>query len=137
VRSEPLSDLQSGSANAQQSATNLRLSTTFSRKLRGDWGAPQHSVRPRHIVGALGDAEAAGPGDYETRFLDDSYLRLLVEVIGDGNRSGLELRKSAVNLNPATYWPEDAEESEGFFTLGDLVRDMWRDCEFEPFKDKT
>jgi len=68
--------------------------------------------------------------------LDEVYLRLLVHVISEGNRSGLKLRKSSVNLNPANYQPDDGEDTSDWFTLNGLVRDMWRDYKFEPFREK-
>lgn len=69
-------------------------------------------------------------------FLDDAYLRLLIDVIHDGNKSGLKLRKASVNLNPADYQPDDTDEASDWFTLAGLVSDMWRDYKFEPFAKK-
>jgi hypothetical protein len=70
-------------------------------------------------------------------FLDDCYLRILIEVIRDGNGSGLKLRKSKSTLNPGLYLPDDSEgDVGGFFTLHGLISDMWRSYKFEPFKEK-
>ncbi len=69
--------------------------------------------------------------------LDDCYFRVLHDVICDGNRSGLKLRKTGVNLAPADYFPESAEADMGaFFTLNGLVADMWAAFKFEPFPQK-
>ena len=70
-------------------------------------------------------------------FLDECYLQLLIEVITEGNRSGLKLRKANIKLNPGTYVPADADsDTAGWFTLRVLVSDMWRDYKFEPFPEK-
>jgi hypothetical protein len=75
-------------------------------------------------------------------FLDECYLQLLIDVITEGNRSGLKLRKASVKLDPGNYLPEDADyhndnpDVEAWFTLRGLVTDMWRDYKFQPFPDK-
>ena len=67
-------------------------------------------------------------------YLDDCYLRILIEVISDGNKSGLKLRKSRANLNPGNYLPDDFEgDVDGFFTLNGVISDMWATYKFEPF----
>ena len=70
-------------------------------------------------------------------FLDDCYLQLLIEIIAEGNRSALKLRKANVRLNPGAYVHVDADsDTAGWFTLTGLVSDMWRDYGFQPFPEK-
>jgi hypothetical protein len=77
-------------------------------------------------------------------FLDDCYLRILMEVLQSGNQSKLALDRFKVNLNPARYTPLDYEESSGsdqrdamnWFTIQGLISDIWRTYKFEAFKDK-
>ena len=70
-------------------------------------------------------------------FLDDCYLRLLVEVIQDGNGSNLKLRKAKATLTPSDYLPDDIEgDVGGFFTLAGLISDLWASYKFEPFQAK-
>jgi len=70
-------------------------------------------------------------------FCDDCYLSLLVDVITDGNRCGIKLRKSPVRLDPGRYLPSDADsDTDGWFTLRGLVSDMWSDYQFQPFDTK-
>jgi hypothetical protein len=77
------------------------------------------------LVGALQD------------FLDNCYLKFLVEAIDQGNPSKINIRKSKVNLNPVTYVPEDVDEDGAtWFTLKGIVSDMWRAYKFEPFSNK-
>lgn len=67
-------------------------------------------------------------------FLDDAYLRILIEVVSAGNKSKVKLRKSKANLNVARYQPDDFDgDADGFFTLNGLISDLWAAYKFEPF----
>lgn len=70
-------------------------------------------------------------------FLDDCYLRFLIEAI-NGNQSRIKIRKSRVQLSPDRYIPAGSqdEESNAWFTLHGIVSDMWKAYKFEPFKVK-
>lgn len=69
--------------------------------------------------------------------LDDCYLRILIEVIQDGNRSNLRLRKSRANLSPGDYLSEDMDgDVRGWFTLSGLISDLWASYKFEPYAAK-
>jgi hypothetical protein len=71
-------------------------------------------------------------------FFDDCYLKLLIDVITEGNRSGLKLKKSSVRLVPSEYVPDDgSNDTDGWFTLRGLVSDMWHDYKFQPFDSKV
>lgn len=71
-------------------------------------------------------------------FLDDCYLRFLIEAI-NGNRSKIKIRKSRVKLNPDSYIPDESEDegSNTWFTLQGIVSDMWKAYKFEPYKAKV
>jgi hypothetical protein len=73
-------------------------------------------------------------------FLDDCYLRVLIEVFANGNRSELKLRKIRATLEPDTYPIEDAGDSEGesdWFNVHGLIGDILRAYKFEPYKEKV
>jgi hypothetical protein len=71
-------------------------------------------------------------------FLDWCYLRLLQEVILDGNRHKIKIQKSSVSLSFTDDHPEDDAEtgSSPFFTLSGLLTDMWNAYKFEPINKK-
>ena len=70
-------------------------------------------------------------------FLDDAYLRILIEVVRDGNKSKVRLRKSKANVNVASYQPDDFDgDADGFFTVNGLISDLWAAYKFEPFNVK-
>ncbi len=75
-------------------------------------------------------------------FLHDCYLRVLEEVLNNGNRSRLALGKFKAKLDPARYIPEcqatetDAGDASEWFTIQGLIRDIWMSYKFEPFSNK-
>jgi len=79
---------------------------------------------------------------YFQEFLDESYLRILVQAIQGGNPYKITLRKSKVRIDASNYLPElddcpDIDSSETFFTIHGLISDMWKAYKREPFKDKV
>jgi hypothetical protein len=46
-------------------------------------------------------------------FLDESFLTLLDEILGQGNSSNLKLSKLKANLEPKRYLSADDEEPSG------------------------
>jgi hypothetical protein len=82
---------------------------------------------------------------YFQEFLDECYLRILIEVIQDGNPYKINLRKSKINVDYASYVPEadevgdeDAVDSTRvWFSLRGFMRDMWMAYKWEPFKNRT
>jgi hypothetical protein len=68
-------------------------------------------------------------------FLDDCYLQVLQEVILEGNRSGLKLRKATVRLDPSGYLPNGATSDSvtDWFTLRGFVSDMCANIGFRLF----
>ena len=72
-------------------------------------------------------------------FLDDCYLKLLIEAISGGNRWKLKLRKSRVQLSPDRYLPDDMGDNydaDNWFTVRGVITDMWHAYKFEPYKAK-
>jgi hypothetical protein len=77
---------------------------------------------------------------YFQDFLDECYLRILIETIQDGNPHKIKLRKSQIKLDYASYLPEDEDvDDEGatWFTIRGFIRDMWIAYKWEPFKNRT
>jgi hypothetical protein len=77
---------------------------------------------------------------YFQEFLDECYLRILIETIQDGNPHKIKLRKSHVKVDYASYLPEDEDvDDEGatWFTIRGFIRDMWIAYKWEPFKSRT
>jgi hypothetical protein len=78
-----------------------------------------------------------------TEFLDDCYLRFLIEVINNGNRSKIKLQKAKVQIDPNRYLPEeDPDYSIGdagsqWLTVQGLISDIWKTYKFEPYKTKV
>lgn len=94
---------------------------------------PARSMVPNHLI------ERAQGRMVQTlmALLDDCYLRVLIEVIQDGNRSNLRLRKSRANLSPGEYLSEDMDgDVRGWFTLSGLISDLWASYKFEPYAAK-
>jgi len=76
-------------------------------------------------------------------FLDECYLRFLIEVIDNSNPFNIKLSKSKVNLDLNKYIPElddgdpyDTASDNSWFTLKGLISDMWKAYKWEPFKSK-
>ena len=82
---------------------------------------------------------------YFQEFLDECYLRILIEVIDNGNPHRIKLRKSQVKIDSTSYMPEPDEEDDeetinsasSWFTLRGFIGDMWKAYKWEPFKNKT
>ena len=84
-------------------------------------------------------------------FLDESFLTLLDEILGQGNSSNLKLNKLKANLEPKRYLVSDGEDpietaheerietdSEGaqWLTMRGIIHDIWISYRFEPFPQK-
>jgi hypothetical protein len=78
-----------------------------------------------------------------TEFLDDCYLRFLIEVINNGNRSKIKLQKAKVQIDSNRYLQEDDPDyliDEGgsqWLTVQGLISDIWKTFKFEPYKMKV
>jgi hypothetical protein len=76
-------------------------------------------------------------------FLDDCYLEVLDEVLGQGNTSNLHLSKFKASLEPREYLPstdlvgDEEAEANKWFTIRGLIRDIWITYQFEPFPQKV
>jgi hypothetical protein len=78
-------------------------------------------------------------------FLDECYLRVLIEAIESGNPHRIKLRKTRVEVDATLriLEREDSEEETAFsapnaeFTIRGLISDMWKAFKWEPFKTKT
>lgn len=76
-------------------------------------------------------------------FLDDCYLRFLIEVINNGNRSKIKLQKAKVQIDPNRYLPEENPDypvDEGgsqWLTVQGLISDIWKTFKFESYKMKV
>jgi hypothetical protein len=76
-------------------------------------------------------------------FLDESFLTLLDEILGQGNSSNLKLSKLKANLEPKQYLMAGDEEPVGtdtegaqWLTMRGIIRDIWISYRFEPFLQK-
>lgn len=72
-------------------------------------------------------------------FLDECYLRFVVEVINDGNPSKIKLRKSKVFLRLDQTHTEDddiTEDGSQWLTIQGIISDIWKAYKFEPYKNK-
>lgn len=72
-------------------------------------------------------------------FLDECYLRFVVEVINDGNMSKIKLRKSRVFLSLDQAYAEDediTEDASQWLTIQGIISDIWKAYKFEPYKNK-
>ncbi len=82
---------------------------------------------------------------YFQEFLDECYLKILIEAIDNGNPHKIKLRKAQIKVDPACYLPEadDEEEKEvinsasTWFTIKGLITDIWKAYKWEPFKSKA
>ncbi len=77
---------------------------------------------------------------YFQEFLDECYLRILIETIEDGNPHKIKLRKSQIKVDNASYLPEDddvSDEGATWLTIRGFIRDMWIAYKWEPFKNRT
>ena len=89
----------------------------------------------------LTGAQGALVAEYN-RFLDESFLSLLDEILGHGNSSNLKLSKLKTNLDPKRYLldGEDAVETDvdgaRWLTMRGIIRDIWISYKFEPFLQK-
>ncbi|HEY7157929.1 MAG TPA: hypothetical protein VH575_28485 [Gemmataceae bacterium] len=78
-----------------------------------------------------------------TEFLDDCYLRFLIEVINNGNKSKIKLQKAKVQIDPNRYLPDEDPDypiDEGgtqWLTVQGLITDLWKTYKFEPYKMKV
>ena len=75
-------------------------------------------------------------------FLDDCYLNFLDEVINNGNRSNLTIRKTTVKVDPNRYVPDDdpdypiGNDGAQWLTVQGLLSDIWKSFKFEPYKQR-
>lgn len=82
---------------------------------------------------------------YFQEFLDECYLRILIEAIQDGNPHKIKLRKSQIKVDYASYVPEadevgdedTADSGRVWLTLRGFIRDMWMAYKWEPFKNRA
>jgi len=78
-----------------------------------------------------------------TEFLDDCYLRFLIEVINNCNRYKIKLQKAKVQIDPNRYLPDDdpdfpIDDTGGqWLTVQGLISDIWKTYKFEPYKIKV
>lgn len=78
-----------------------------------------------------------------TEFLDDCYLRFLIEVINDRNKANIKLQKIKVQIDPNRYLPEEDadypidDSGSQWLTVQGLISDIWKTFRFEPYKMKT
>lgn len=77
-------------------------------------------------------------------FMDECYLRVLIEAVESGNPHGIKLKKTRINLDSTHYIPdadnsddESASSTSTWFTIRGLITDMWRAYKWESFKRKT
>jgi len=78
-------------------------------------------------------------------FMDECYLKVLIEAIESGNPYRIKLKKTRVDVDATLYipGPEFAEAEAAFsassaeFTIRGLISDMWKAYKWEPFKAKT
>lgn len=75
-------------------------------------------------------------------FLDECYLRFLIEVIENGNKAKIKLQKSKAQIDPNRYLPEDdpdlatSDAGNQWLTIRGLISDLWKAFKFEPYKEK-
>ena len=115
------------------------ISNNLSRRLRvvSDIAHPvAEEIRDELLLAAQGELIA-----HLNEFLNDCYLQVLIEVLENGNQSGLTLSKFRVDLNPGAYVPSDlGENSSGvqdamnWFTIKGLIQDIWKTYKFAPYK---
>lgn len=72
-------------------------------------------------------------------FLDDCYLDILVEVLQNGNKSKLRLKKAStkIDLSKFNLHEEGLDEDGGeWLTLQMLISDIWKSYMMEPYESK-
>lgn len=74
-------------------------------------------------------------------FIDGCYLTLLIEVLDNGNKGKIKLRKSSVKVDLSQHLSEEDEietETEGssWMSTHMFISDIWRFYKFEPFQEK-
>lgn len=73
-------------------------------------------------------------------FLNDCYLSILIEVLRDGNKSKIKLRKSAVKIDLSKHNHHEIgitdEEGANWMSLQMFITDIWHSYMFEPFDEK-
>lgn len=78
-----------------------------------------------------------------SEFLDDCYLRFLIEVINNANKSKIKLQKAKVQIDPHRYLPDEyldypiGDEGSQWLTVQGLISDLWKTYKFEPYKTKV
>lgn len=77
-----------------------------------------------------------------SEFIDDCYLRILLEVMQNGNKSNLKLRKSSVKIDLAKHNYEEKEfigstpESLNWLSFQSIISDIYKSFRFESFPEK-
>jgi len=72
-------------------------------------------------------------------FLDDSYLQMLVEVLQNGNKSKLRLKKASTKIDLSQFnLHEEGLDKDGgeWLTLRMLISDIWKSYMMEPYDSK-
>ena len=73
-------------------------------------------------------------------FLNDCYLAILIDVLKDGNRSQLKLRKSAVKMDLSKHNHSEIgildEEGVNWMSLQMFISDIWHSYMYESFDEK-
>jgi hypothetical protein len=78
-------------------------------------------------------------------FMDECYLKILIEAIDSGNPYKITLRKTRAEVDAASYIPEpedpeeaaDISDASTWFTIKGLISDLWKAYKWEPFKKKS
>jgi len=73
-------------------------------------------------------------------FLNGCYLTLLIEVLQEGNKSKIKLRKSSVKVDLSKHAYEDDEmpndDGLNWMSINMFITDIWHSYMFEPFEEK-
>jgi len=74
-------------------------------------------------------------------FLNGCYLTVLIEVLQNGNKDKIRLRKSSakIDLSKHNLYEEgldDDGDGSNWLSLSMLISDIWHSYEFEPFQEK-
>lgn len=74
--------------------------------------------------------------------IDECYFQVLIEAIDAGNPHRLKLKKSRVCVDTGSYLPEDddamgAFDTSAWFTIKEMISDMWKAYKWEPYKTKV
>ncbi len=70
---------------------------------------------------------------YFQEFLEECYLRILIEAVESGNPHRIKLRKSQIRTDFTSHMPEPDEEDyeetiNSALTIRRLISDMWKAC---------